>query len=350
MRTWLPVVFCLATVLSVGRLAGAADTTHPTPPPPEAVAPQEPAPVVSVEAPVTSPPQPQTPPAPPPAPKLTRAEVEQLYAEWLKKVRLIEIHSLRSTDDKLWQQGREEVLAIEDEAAIGPLVVVLYAPAAKYRFLLIEALARQAARGSPLAKAYLQEIAVGDSVEGHRRRAIEGLKAAPAAPATDRLLIHLALDEVAVFRDRAATALAALGEKRAIHLLIERLVTEEYRVTPPTEPQLGFNFYQGTLIGAPAFRQVVVQAAAGGSVSQVTIDLPQVDVIDYGAAFSTSPRLPEVQRIVTQHNEILAALKALTKKDFGFDKDAWNKWVGGPEGTKIVPPWEPLRLMIDRGG
>jgi hypothetical protein len=332
----LGAVLVLATVLLIGRPAGAADTTHPTPPPPEAVAPPPVAPAATAEAPVASPPQPPT-----------RADVEQLYAEWLKKIRLIEIHSLRSTDDKVWQQGREEILAIEDEAAIGPLVVVLYAPAAKYRFLLIEALARLAARGSEVAKAYLQEIAVGDSVAGHRRRAIEGLKAAPGAPATDRLLVHLALDEVAVFRDRAATALAALGEKRANRLLIERLVTEEYRVTPPTEPQLGFNLFQGTLIGAPAFRQVVVQAAAGGSVSQVTVDLPQVDVIDYGAAFATSPRLPEVQHIVTQHLDILAALKVLTKKDFSFDKDAWWKWAETAEGQRIVPAWEPLRFKVE---
>jgi hypothetical protein len=89
MRTWLPVVFCLATVLLVGRPAGAADTTHPTPPPPEAAAPQPSTPAATAEAPVAS----------PPAPKLSRAEAEQLYAEWLKKIRLIEIHSLRSTDD-----------------------------------------------------------------------------------------------------------------------------------------------------------------------------------------------------------------------------------------------------------
>jgi hypothetical protein len=303
-------------------------------------------------------PAPTRPPDPPPPPELQppkppdNAELERISMEWLKTVRLIEIKSLRPAEEKLWAQGVQDLQAIKDDLAIGPLVSVLYTINPKYRALLTDLLARFAARHSDVAKAYLQEIAVGDAEAGHRQKAVGALKAAAAAaespPATDRLLVHLALDQVAVFRDRAATALAALGEKRAIRLLAERLVTEEYKLsTAETEPNIGYNLLRASATGAPAFRQVTVQAAgAGGAVASVAVDLPQVDIADYGAV-----RLPEirteVQRIVTQHPEILAALRLLTGKDLGYDAEAWKKWFATAEGAKIVPAWEAMKLKAE---
>jgi hypothetical protein len=48
---------------------------------------------------------------------------------------------------------------------------------------------------------------------------------------------------------------------------------------------------------------------------------------------------------VVQHPGILAALKQLTGKDFGYDQAAWQRWLQSkPEG---VPAWEPIRLSSD---
>ncbi len=329
MRYWLPLVLVLT--LACGRAAAGTDNESPWPP-----APPEP---------------PAAAPAPPPAPP-TKADLERIYMQWLQKVRLIEIHNLRPNDEKAWQEGRQELLAIDDEAAIGPVVQVLYGPNPRYRGLLIEFLARLAARKSAVATAYLQEIAVGDSSDPHRHKAVDALKAAGGAtPITDRLLVHLSLDQVGVFRDRAATALAALGERRAIRLMIERLVTEEVRTTLVEENAvLPIAPPDATLVGVPAFRQVTVQAgSAGGVFSQSTVNMSQVNVNDYGTAALQviKQTVPESQRVVVEHAEIRAALKVLTGKDFGFDVDAWRTWSKSAEAERIVPKWEPMKFAAE---
>jgi hypothetical protein len=327
MRSWIFVAMVIAGILAIATVARAASPDEsPWPPLPP----------------------PKTEPVPPPPPQKTQAELEQIYLEWLQKVRLIEIRSLRSTDDKDWQQGRQDLLAIDDDMAVGAMVQILYTPNPRYRGLLIEALARLAARDCVVAKAYLQEIAVGDGSEAHRRKAVEALKAAPGLPAADRLLVHLELDQLGVFRDRAATALATLGEKRAIRLLVERLVTEEVRTVMVDEGvMLQTPNISMSVSGAPSFRQVVVQGSGpGGSLAQTVVDLPTVDVSNVGAGSWMPSRqlVPASELVQMQHPLILAALKALTGKDFGYDVEAWRKWMASPEGSKAVPPWKPMTL------
>jgi hypothetical protein len=279
------------------------------------------------------------------------AAAEAAFHERLKEVRLIEIRNLRGGDPKAFQEGREKILAIEDESAVGPLVHVLYGPNERYRGLLVEALGRHARRGSAVARAYLQEIAVGDSSAGHRRRAVESLREASssdAPPATERMLAHLALDEVAVLRDRAASALAALEEKRAVWLLVERLVTEDYKLVAAEVTDYSMMLdIRAQVVGVPVFRQVQVQAAVPGAVATATIDLPQVDIVDFATTIAMTGRHvgPDYERIEVRHPEILKALKQLTGKDFGYDRTAWRRWL--QTGPEEIPAWEPIRFRAD---
>jgi len=273
---------------------------------------------------------------------------EAVYKQWLKRVRLIEIRHLRSGRASAFRQGRKKILAIADEAAVGPMVDVLYGPKPRYRGLLIEALASMATDGSKAARAYLQEIAVGDGSAAHRRRAIEGLKACTGEAPTDRLLAHLAFDDVPAMRDRAATALADLGVRRAVWLLVERLVTEDVRLVGgeawSTHLQLDIRTQR---VGVPTFRQVAVQAAVPGGVATTFIELPEVEVVDVAttiALIDRHPPVPHYQRVRTKHPQVLAALKALTGKDFGYKEAAWQKWLRSREADKVVPAWQPLRL------
>jgi hypothetical protein len=328
-------------------------TTPPVPKTPEPPPFESPWPPAPPPPPETAAPPAETPIPPPPKP-LTKAEAEKIYLEWATKIRLIEVRLLRPPDGKGWDQGRQEILAIDDEMAAGPMVDVLYGPNPRYRLLLIEALSRLAAVKSKVAAAYLQEIVVGDAGPGQRLKAVEGLKAAAKAgiAVTDRLLVHLALDEIAVFRDRAATALAALGDKRAVYLLIERLVTEDIRIEMVEEATLLPLSGGGSvsLVGPPTFRRVVVQGVApGGAVAQTVIDLPQADVSDYGIGgwYVGRTVVPKEQRVLTQHPDILAALKVLTGKDFGFNADAWRKWTSSTEASAIIPRWEPLKFAAE---
>ena len=331
--------------LAVGHAAWSAEDAAPPAPTGDSTAspwPEAPAAPAATEAP--SAPIPPAAPAAPPKAALTPDEV---YNQWLKEVRLIEINYLRGGDEKQWQAGRQEVLAIQDEAALGPLVQVLYGRSARNRGLLIESLGQFAARRSKVALAYLQEIAVGDASGSHRGRAVEALKAASGSRPTERLLVHLALDEVGVLRDRAAVALAALDEKRAVRLMVERLSTEEVRWPAAAEVVVQPDFrFQTT--GKPRFRHAVVRAAGPGGHAPVIVDLPEVDVVDIATTvFAPFRRLPpDIEVVVTRHPDVLAALKTLTGKDFGYDKAAWTKWIDSPEGQKIVPAWEPISLTI----
>jgi hypothetical protein len=60
------------------------------------------------------------------APPASAAE-DSAYTERLKEIRLIEIKYLRANDEKLFQAGREKLMAIDDTAAVKPLVHVIAA-------------------------------------------------------------------------------------------------------------------------------------------------------------------------------------------------------------------------------
>lgn len=271
------------------------------------------------------------------------------YLKHLKDIRLIEIRHLRSPNAAEFEKGRQKILAIRDDDAIGPMVNVLYGTNARYRGLLIEALTGLASANSKVAQAYLQEIAVGDGSSPHRRRAVDALKQGTGTPATGRLMAHLALDEVPVIRDRAASALATLNEKRAVWLLVERLVTEDVRL-------VGGEVWSGSMqldirtqmAGVPTFRQSIVQAAVPNfGIATATIDLPEVHIVDIATTIAMADpghAVPKYERVRTEHPEILAALKTLTGKDFGFNQVAWQKWLQSDEAAVKVPPWEPLSL------
>jgi TusA-related sulfurtransferase len=282
------------------------------------------------------------------APGKGDAAADAAFTERLKQVRLIEIKYLRTTDEKQFQQGRQKLLEIKDEACIGPMVQVLYTDNARYRGLLLEVLGEWAGHGSKVAQAYLQEVAVGDANASNRKRAVENLKTWTGDPPTKRIMAHLALDEVPVFRDRAATALAALAEKKAVWLLVERLVTTERRVVGAeiNNMQVVMDI-RGQSCGVPTFRHATISAAVpGGSIATATIDLPEVQVIDFKTTIAMPDRhvTADVQMVQIQHPEVLAALKQLTGKDFGYSQAAWQQWLQSAEASKVVPPWEPIRL------
>jgi hypothetical protein len=46
-----------------------------------------------------------------------------------------------------------------------------------------------------------------------------------------------------------------------------------------------------------------------------------------------------------KHPEMLAALKKLTGKDFGYDQGAWQKWLQSPDAK--MPAWEPMELKAE---
>jgi hypothetical protein len=318
-----------------------------TPPAPAAMS----ATTTIVPAAATTSPVSSTPVAPPTEKPDALTSSDAVFVTKLKEIRLIEIKSLRSPDAGEFAKGRLKILDLKDDTYVGPLVSVLYGPNVKYRSLLLDSLKEFAVRDSAVAKAYLQEIAVGDAAVGNRRRAIDALKAASPSPPTDRLMVHLAIDEVPAFRDRAAMGLALLGDKRAAWLMIDRLVTEEFQAVlgeVPVSVQSGGMSVQS--VGKPKFRHAVVQGvAAGGATISQTIDLPEVDAVDVSSPmFSpTITAVVGIQRVQVQHPDMLSALRTLTGKNFGYDKEAWRTWMASGEGAKVVPAWKPMKFTAE---
>jgi hypothetical protein len=276
---------------------------------------------------------------------------ESVLLAKLKEVRLIEIKYLRSSDTAEFEKGRRMILGFTDDVYVGAMVSVLYGPNQRYKNVLMDALKELAAHGSKPAWAYIQEIAVGDATAANRRRAIDIIKAQSPAPPADRLMFHLAVDEVPALRDRAALALATIGDKRAAWLMVERLTTDELRaitaeVAAPTQMSADLSF-QGA--STPKFRHVTIQAAAGGTVVSQTIDLPTVDVFTVATPMfgPTYTAVVGTRLVKVQHPEMLSSLKILTGRDFGFDKTAWTKWMESADGAKLIPAWAPLKLVAD---
>jgi hypothetical protein len=102
------------------------------------------------------------------------------------------------------------------------------------------------------------------------------------------------------------------------------------------------------VVGVPVFRQVAIQAAVpGGGIATTFIDLPQVQIADFATTVAMTERHvgPDYQRVEVRHPEILAALKKLTAKDFGYDPTAWRRWL--ETRPEEIPAWEPIHFRAD---
>ena len=94
------------------------------------------------------------------------------------------------------------------------------------------------------------------------------------------------------------------------------------------------------------FRQIPIEAVGFGGVARAFIELPEVDIVDVATTIAMTQHgqmIPKYQRVRTEHPEVLAALKKLTGKDFGYNQAAWQKWLQSDEAAKKIPAWEPLR-------
>jgi hypothetical protein len=128
---------------------------------------------------------------------------------------------------------------------------------------------------------------------------------------------------------------------------VERLVTEDVRlVGADVWDARAIIDIRGQMCDIPQFRHSTVTAAVPAlGIATATIDLPEVRVTDFKTTIGMADKghmVPDYQRVRTEHPEILAALKSLTGKDFGFSQAAWQKWLETDEARKIVPPWEPV--------
>lgn len=224
------------------------------------------------------------------------AKAKQAYKEWLAKLK-----TLRGqlNDPKLANSAYEQLAAVRDPVAIGPLVEMCEREASlEVKTLYIEVLSKMK---SGVAIEALVYITLNDGDVEVFHVAAETLQRLRPPHLSEPYL--KALDDANNVRlNRAAYMLGAMGDRSAIDPLIEKLLTT-HRVATAPAPRGGDAITTGF-------------SSTGGSSFQT------------GAA-------PRELSITVQNRAVLDALTKLAGgPSFGYDAAAWRKWQAAEKGRK----------------
>jgi len=284
--------------------------------------------------------------------KLARQKEER--EKLAKQIQDIKDNYLTSRKGKDLRTGERKILAIHDPRAVMPLVNVLYDKSVARRAILIKALSGFSERGNRQAQVALQELAVVEGRVALRKKIIEALKKIEKGNRSDRLLRHLQDDAVPAARDRAAYALAEMGEKRAIRYLINALITEETRKVSATYlDDTTFTFTYSPYGQAERGRWIVpgvlysfpVEVRGGLYHIPYSRLLNPATTLSLGTQHRRKLEKPVETIVKVKHPRVLAALKKLTKRNFGYDEIAWRQWV--KNNPDQLPPWQPIIDAVD---
>ncbi len=122
---------------------------------------------------------------------------------------------------------------------------------------------------------------------------------------------------------RAAIVLGKFGDERVIPDLIDALITtHRYQIQVPDTS----NEYS---VGVNANGQPTMLAPGAGTVPFDIEMMYRLGQLPYG--YTVTDNKPRTMRTVTvkadlRNTEVLAALKNLTQKDFGYDQHEWQRW------------------------
>ncbi|MBN2447715.1 MAG: HEAT repeat domain-containing protein [Phycisphaerae bacterium] len=259
-------------------------------------------------------------------PDVNTARLEgAVRVQWERTIRdLVRVYFATRREEQ-YAAGREELARITDPLALGPIFRVLTSTRrVEARAALIDALSRF--QGEE-ASDYLVVAALEDADETIRAQAIGHLAQRHDDHAVDVLRKALADDDERLIR-AAASALGAVGAKAAIPDLIERLTDERKRLVE--EPD------RGAFVYLPLrYRQRIYFGEGWGTigygysglnlVTQGSFPVLPDATIGYYYGARREPTLRR-KEVTVYYTEVRDALKQLTGKDFGFDKEAWSTW------------------------
>lgn len=118
---------------------------------------------------------------------------------------------------------------------------------------------------------------------------------------------------------RAAVLLGGTGARQAVPALIEALTTS-HKIRVPQGPAYAVGFQRnGSPAGSSSGLPPDIEAAMRAG------QVPQGIIID-NSGLPKAPVKWVTVRLPLQNSEVLAALRTLTKQDFGYDKRAWRLW------------------------
>lgn len=236
--------------------------------------------------------------------------VTQAEKRWYRQIKQWQLMLASDRGDRR-DAAIMKLKAIDSPSAVPALVMALRAsPEEAYRQVLVEVLAKIEG-DRPVVPLAVQSVLDESAVV--RRAAIAGVRGKSSDRAIPVYLKFLK-DQLNVLVNRAATALAQLGETSAVPQLIEALVTRhEYQMLLPEEDVLDFLDEQdGPVLTLPPDYH------------------PAVDGRSSAAPHAAShPHVELVEMPVEKHERnpaVLAALNLLTDENFDYDIPAWRTW------------------------
>jgi hypothetical protein len=271
--------------------------------------------------------------------KTKREDADKVTAaqgSWLRRIRMLRTALINGTGDRR-REAEAQLMAIRDPDAVVPLVRVFGQDEAPRRILL--ALILSTIGGREATAALVQRV-LDEPDSEVRSVTFDHLKQRGDAGVTSRFLRALGREEVPVI-NRAAWALGNLNAVEAVPQLVTVLVTSEDRIVVPP---LGGGSMAAP--NAPVAPPGVVPRAYGNFGAVISTP-PMVSngavaagmgVVPYYAAPSfvpggnyAGPGRPiqdaHVETFTYRNVEVLGALQKLTNQDFGYDVQAWRRWV-----------------------
>lgn len=270
-------------------------------------------------------------------------------ASWVRRIRLLRQAIAQGTDERA-REAEQQLQAIRDPVAIGPLVRVLGRDEPPYRLLLDQILGL--IPGPEAAGALVGRLLAEPDAEV-RDETLAGLETRREDNIVPSLVKGLRSTNPEVV-NRAAWALGGLGAVATVPRLVPALITTRYQMemipggggssTPPSSHALGS-------IGVPI-------ATNGSSVAYLRPPSVGPGVVAYGA--SSGPALPDLVSSLSvgdgpgygpanreplfrlmsysyQNVEVHRALVELTGQDFGYDIPRWSRWVNRSFRTEAAP-------------
>jgi hypothetical protein len=270
------------------------------------------------------------------SPKEQLSKLSMPKLDWYQKIQTLAHGRMLNVPTPKYRKAESELLAITDANAIEPIALTFYNKNTRWRSTFVKASRGYAQRkdktASPLAVAYLSDVAVRDPSSILRGKARSALLHADTPRHPERLRYHLAASRNEAARDRAAGLLADLKDRRTMYTMVNQLVTEEWRLVSKMVEARSVQMDIRTSYAFPPdmSNQTTITAAVPMGLATAQITLPVVRV----TSINTTVSAPAGYRIEYQwekrtirHGTILGALRRLSGKSFGYERAAWMKWL-----------------------
>ncbi len=255
---------------------------------------------------------------------------DEAVREWHVKIRMWKNWYLGNDPVKA-KQGEDRLRAIDDPQAFEAVIGQFGKDTAESnRMLMCELLSNLPGESATLE---LVKRSIADVSPNVRWTAVEKMVEREDPAATRSLMKALASDHNTVIR-RAADGLGAIGDPTAVPALIEALVTKHKQIVQRGgQPAFSGAINPGTV---NEFEPVVTSGNVGYRPIAAGFQAN-------GVGFST----PSQEVVVTpvENQEVLDALREITKEDFGYSAAAWKQWLAAQKRKEDM---KNRRLIEDR--